>query len=106
MEPLKSGDFNAPTPVLRADQNGIKKVFSATVNNGTQLLAFDSNNGTASETIATSMKLDTEMSTPMLIADLIYCVQLFSFALTHPICLTLADARSRPRRLCSNFRNS
>jgi len=42
--------------------------------NGTQLLAFDSNNGTASETIATSMKLDTEMSTPMLIADLIYCV--------------------------------
>ncbi|MDA7873729.1 PQQ-like beta-propeller repeat protein [Rhodopirellula sp.] len=79
IEPLASGDFNVPTPALQTNQNGRKQVFIATKNNGMRLLAFDSNNGTPSDTIATSIKLRVDMSTPMLVGGLIYCVKEFLF---------------------------
>jgi len=81
MKPHSDGDFNVPTPVLYKNSNGKQRLLVATENNGVRSIAFDSVDGTPSETESTSMKLRSDMSTPIVVGDHIYCVKDFLYCL-------------------------
>ena len=81
VEPRASGDFNVPTPVLRTNNQGQKELLIATENNGIRCMAFQTTDGTPSGQVAHSMKLRTDMSTPIVIGNQIFCVKDFLFCL-------------------------
>lgn len=81
MEPDSDGDFNVPTPILYHDQRGKELLLIATENNGTRSIAFDNSDGTPSKIVATTMNLRTDMSTPIVVGNYIYCVKDFLFCL-------------------------
>ena len=81
IEPVADGDFNVPTPIVRVSQTGETELLIATENNGIRSIAFNTTDGTPSNTVATSMKLRTDMSTPIVVGDRIYCVKDFLFCL-------------------------
>ena len=77
--PHSDGDFNVPTPVLYRNKQGEQRLLVATENNGIRSLAFDSSDGTPTKTVLTSMKLRTDMSTPLVVGKHIYCVKDFLY---------------------------
>lgn len=81
IEPHADGDFNVPTPILYANEQGQQVLLIATENNGIRSIAFDSADGTPSKTVSRSMQLRTDMSTPIVVGNHIYCVKNFLYCL-------------------------
>lgn len=79
--PISDGDFNVPTPVLYNNRKGNPHLIVATENNGIRSLAFESSDGTPTRTAFTSMKLRTDMSTPIVVGKHLYCVKDFLYCL-------------------------
>jgi outer membrane protein assembly factor BamB len=79
IKPHSEGDFNVPTPVIYPNQQGEQTLLVATENNGLRSIAFDNSDGTPSKTVFTSMKLRTDMSTPIVVGEQIYCVKDFLY---------------------------
>lgn len=69
LAPTNQGDFNVPTPVVVGD-----KLLVATENNGGRLYAFASDGAILADPVAVNRKLNPQMSTPVVVADRVFCV--------------------------------
>jgi outer membrane protein assembly factor BamB/ABC-type phosphate/phosphonate transport system substrate-binding protein len=63
------GDFNVPTPVVVGD-----KLLVATENNGGRLYAFNNDGRIVPDPIAVNMRLNPQMSTPVVVGNRVFCV--------------------------------
>jgi len=80
VQPDVEGDFNVPTPII---DNG--RLLITTENNGARLYAFTEDGMIHPDPIAWNNRLRTDMSTGVVVGDLLFCVKDFLF------CLDLKD---------------
>lgn len=74
--PEYEDDFNVPTPV-----NVGGRLLVTTENNGTRLFDFDSAGKIVPEPVAMNRKLKPNMSSPVLVGKLLYCVDRYLYCL-------------------------
>ena len=81
VEPQADGDFNVPTPVIRTTAAGKVVLLVATENNGLRSFQFDQTDQGQPTLVADSQKLRTDMSSPIVVGDRLYCVKDFLFCM-------------------------
>ena len=81
VEPEADGDFNVPTPLVLSSAAGNAVLLVATENNGVRAFQFDKAEPAKATVAAVSRKLRTDMSTPIVVGDRLYCVKDFLFCL-------------------------
>ncbi len=69
LAPRNPGDFNVPTPLVVGD-----KLLVASENNGGRLYAFADDGTILDDPLCVSAKLNPQMSTPVAVGNLIFCV--------------------------------
>lgn len=80
LSPGNEGDFNVPTPIEWDGQ-----LIVATENNGCRVYAFEPTGIIRQEPVARNNRLRTDMSTPVVVGDRLFCVKDFL------VCLDLSD---------------
>jgi outer membrane protein assembly factor BamB len=88
LRPESPGDFNVPTPLIHDGD-----LIVVTENNATRRFEFDADGKIRSEPVAVNDRLRSDMSTPVLVGDYLFCVKDFLF------CLNLRDGLAEQWRL-------
>lgn len=86
--PASDGDFNVPTPIILDG-----KMFVVTENNGARLFEFGAGGQIKPDPIAVNSKLRSDMTTPVVVGNHLYCVKGFLY------CLDIDDELSEQWRL-------
>ena len=88
IRPESPGDFNVPTPLIHEGD-----LIVVTENNATRRFEFDADGKIRSDPVAVNDRLRSDMSTPVVVGDHLFCVKDFLF------CLNLRDGISEKWRL-------
>lgn len=86
--PAAGGDFNVPTPIIWNDQ-----LIVVTENNGCRLFRFNGDGKAIEQPAAVYSKLRSDMCTPVVVGDNLFCVKDFLY------CLDLSDGLKQRWRL-------
>lgn len=89
--PVADGDFNVPTPLISKTEAGESVLLIATENNGLRSFHFDHSQPGPPVLLAESLKLRTDMSSPIVVGDRLYCVKDFLF------CMNRSDLKEQWR---------
>ena len=76
VKPLADGDFNVPTPIIHNGQ-----MIVVTENNGVRKFDFNKDGRIIEEPVAINPKLRSDMSTPVVVGNLLFCVKDFLYCL-------------------------
>lgn len=88
IEPLVDGDFNVPTPIIYQGD-----MIIVTENNGTRRFRFEDDGQAIKEPVTENEKLRSDMSTPVVVGNRLFCVKDFLY------CLDIDDDLSEQWRL-------
>jgi outer membrane protein assembly factor BamB len=88
LRPESPGDFNVPTPLIHEGD-----LVVVTENNATRRYEFDADGKIRPEPVAVNDRLRSDMSTPVVVGDYLFCVKDFLF------CLNLHDGLAEQWRL-------